>query len=95
MCMARAGCTALILAPSFKSSDYIGMIRTLVPELSRSRPGHLASHKLPTLRYVIRLGPENTPGMLNFDDIPALATTAHDAEVLRLAWIMHRVLENV
>jgi fatty-acyl-CoA synthase len=84
----KVGCTALILAPSFKSSDYIGMIRTITPELGRSRAGQLASHKLPTLRTVIRLGAEKTPGLLNFDEIPALATPAHAAEVARLANVL-------
>jgi fatty-acyl-CoA synthase len=84
----KVGCTALILAPSFKSSDYIGMIRTITPELGRSRAGQLASHKLPTLRTVLRLGAEKTPGLLNFDEIPALATPAHAAEVARLANVL-------
>jgi fatty-acyl-CoA synthase len=84
----KVGCRALILAPSFKSSDYIGMVRTIAPELSRSRPGQLVSHKLPTLRTVIRLGVEKTPGMLNFDEIPALAKPAHAAEVARLTSVL-------
>jgi fatty-acyl-CoA synthase len=84
----KVGCTALILAPSFKSSDYIGMIRTVAPELNRSRPSRLDSHKLPTLRTVIRLGAEKTPGMLNFDEVSALATPAHAAEVSRLARVL-------
>ena len=81
----KVGCSALILAPAFKTSDYIGMVHTLAPELDRCRPGHLDSHKLPTLKTVIRLGAEETPGMLNFDDIPGLAKPAHVAEVGRLA----------
>jgi fatty-acyl-CoA synthase len=80
----KVGCAALIVAPSFKSSDYIAMIQTLAPELSRSRPGHLDARKLPTLRTIIRLGAETTPGMLNFDTIPALATAAHAAELARI-----------
>jgi fatty-acyl-CoA synthase len=52
----KVQCSALILAPSFKSSDYISMVRDVVP-------------KLPQLRHVIRLGTEKTPGMINFDDL--------------------------
>ncbi|AWK85799.1 AMP-binding protein [Azospirillum thermophilum] len=81
----KVGCTALILAPAFKSSDYIGMVRTLAPELDRCRPGDLSSHKLPSLKTVIRLGAEKTPGMLNFDDIPGLARPADVAELGRLS----------
>src|SRR3954447_4813644 len=81
----KVGANALILAPSYKSSDYIGMVRTLAPELDRGKPGHLDLHKLPTLRLLIRLGAEHTSGMVNFDDIPGLATPDHVAEIDRLA----------
>ena len=84
----KVGCTALILAPSFKSSDYIAMIQALAPELARSRPGHLDEHKLPTLRTVIRLGQGTTPGMLNFDAIPRLATPSHADEVVKLGEVL-------
>src|SRR5690242_15022422 len=30
----KSGCKALVLARSFKSSDYLGMLRTLAPELN-------------------------------------------------------------
>jgi fatty-acyl-CoA synthase len=75
----KVGCAALILAPSFKSSDYIDMIQSLAPELSGSQPSHLHAQKLPTLRAVIRLGAEKTPGMLNFDAIATLARPADTA----------------
>ena len=65
----KVGCSALILAPGFKSSDYLGMLGDVVPELRTSRPGQLASQRLPELRHVIRLGSEATPGMFNFDTI--------------------------
>jgi fatty-acyl-CoA synthase len=81
----KAGAAALILALSYKSNDYISMMRTLAPEVDRSKPGHLDLHKLPTLRILIRLGTENTPGMLNFDEIPGLATPDNVAEIERLA----------
>src|SRR5207247_378079 len=66
----KVGCAALILAPSFKTSDYIAMIGELAPELTRARPGHLDARKLPLLKTVIRLGGDETLGMFNFDDVP-------------------------
>ena len=63
------GCKALILAARFKTSDYIGMLTGLAPELSTSEPGKLSAVRLPDLRAVIRLGGEKTPGMLNFDAV--------------------------
>ncbi len=81
----KAGCSALILSPSFKTSDYLGILRSLAPELDRSEPGSLQAQRLPALRTVIRLGRERTQGMLNFDQIPALATREHVAALDHLA----------
>jgi fatty-acyl-CoA synthase len=69
----KVACRALITMPSFKSSDYIGMLRELAPELDRCAPGRLDAARLPALRTVIRLGEAPTPGMHNFADIAALA----------------------
>ena len=80
----KVQCSALILAPSFKSSDYITMLQDVVPEIHRARPGALQAQGAPHLRHVIRLGTETTPGMFNFDDImtaPDAAELAHLAEV--------------
>ena len=38
----KVGCKALITADSFKTSDYVGMLRELAPEIDRSAPGALA-----------------------------------------------------
>lgn len=61
-----AGCRALISAERLKSSDYLGMLNTLAPELATSQPGQLKAAKLPSLQMVIRLGDGQTPGMLNY-----------------------------
>ncbi len=65
----KVGCRALILSPAFKSSDYLGMLADLAPELSHCEPALLRAHALPTLEIVIRMGAERTPGMLNFDTL--------------------------
>ncbi len=65
----KVGCAALVAATAFKSSDYLGMLQTLAPELAASPPGALRSAKLPTLKAVIRMGDDATPGMLNFADV--------------------------
>ena len=69
----KVGCKALISAVRFKSSDYLGMIRTLAPELDGCAPGALKAAKLPGLEIVIRMGDDDTPGMYNFGDVMALA----------------------
>ena len=65
----RVGAKALITARQFKTSAYMEMIRELAPELDRCRPGRLRAKRLPTLRTVIQLGPDPSPGCLSFDDV--------------------------
>ncbi|KAF0097781.1 MAG: fatty-acyl-CoA synthase [Rhodospirillaceae bacterium] len=69
--MNKVECKALILAPALKTSNYLEIVEDLVK-----------AKKLPHLKHVIRLGPEKTPGMLNFDDV---ATAGGNAEKARLA----------
>ncbi|HKE43808.1 MAG TPA: AMP-binding protein [Steroidobacteraceae bacterium] len=63
----KVGCKALILAPSFHLADYVEILRSIAPELDHSAPGELQAASVPELKFVIRLGSEMTPGMLNFD----------------------------
>jgi fatty-acyl-CoA synthase len=67
----KVQCSALILAPAFKSSEYIAMLQDVAPEIHRAKPGALHSERLPHLRHVIRLGADKTPGMVNFNDLLA------------------------
>ena len=76
----KVGCRAVIAAPAFKSSQYLAMLQTLAPELADNEPGRLLAARLPSLEFVIRMGPEPTPGMLNFDAVLALATPAGIAQ---------------
>src|SRR5258707_15319840 len=62
---------ALILAPALKTSNYLEIADDLVK-----------AGKLPHLKHVVRLGPEKTPGMLNFDDV---ARAGGNAEKMKLA----------
>ncbi|WP_454765242.1 AMP-binding protein [Cupriavidus campinensis] len=78
----KAGVRALITAVRFKSSDYLGMLAALAPELSDAEPGTLHAARLPQLRHVVRMGDERTPGMLNYADLlgePTGARAALDA----------------
>ena len=65
----KVGCKALITADHFKTSDYVGMLRELAPELDRSAPGRLLAARLPSLSAVIRIGADERPGMFRFADI--------------------------
>jgi fatty-acyl-CoA synthase len=61
------GCRALITATRFKSSDYIAMIRELVPELAGASD-ELHSKRLPQLRHIISISGKHD-GCLAFDTI--------------------------
>ena len=46
----KVECKGLIIAESFKTSDYVAMINKLAPELADSKPGELQAAKLPHLK---------------------------------------------
>jgi fatty-acyl-CoA synthase len=69
--MNKVECKALILAPALKTSNYLEITDDLVK-----------AKKLPHLKHIVRLGPEKTPGMLNFDDV---ATAGGNAERMKLS----------
>ncbi|MGB8840481.1 MAG: AMP-binding protein [Aliidongia sp.] len=82
-CLNKVGCRALILAASFKSSDYLGMIRKLVPELGAADT--LAAARLPDLRHLIVIGGAAPAGMRRFDDVAALADETGLARIAALS----------
>lgn len=68
----KVGCKALISAKSFKTSDYVGMIRKLAPELESCRPGQLQSSKLPNLQSIVLMDDVQESGMFSFTDLMQL-----------------------
>ena len=77
------GCRALILATRFKTSDYIGMLTELVPELPGSQPGALSSARVPSLEYVIQIG-DSSPGTIAFADVAGHAGPGDVAALVAL-----------
>jgi fatty-acyl-CoA synthase len=80
----KVGCRALITATSFKTSDYVGMINTLAPELRSAQPGRLNAGNLPALRMVIQIGDTPAPGTIPFESIYAMAAKSHRAQLAEL-----------
>ncbi len=81
----KVACAALVTATSFKTSDYMGMLQTLAPELETCPPGALASAKLPHLKTVIQMAAESdvAPGTLAFDAVvDAGRTTSVDLDAI-------------
>jgi len=84
----KVGCKAIVTMPSFKTSDYLGMLRELAPELATSSPGELQVGRLPTLRTVVWIDEagkgEEQPGMLRFSTLLARGDAA-DARIDAIA----------
>lgn len=78
----QSGCSAVVIAAAFKTSNYTEMIATLAPELAGSALGKLQAEKLPHLRTVIRMGEERAPGMLPWAELMALGeqVSAHELQ---------------
>ncbi len=65
----KVGCKALILSERFKSSNYIEMLKELVPSLTQSHPGELGSKRLTTLSHVIQIGGKTSRGCFDFTEV--------------------------
>ena len=77
--LGKVGVRALVTADRFKTSDYVGMIEGLVPEIASSTPGAVSSVALPSLRVLIKIGAER-PGWLAFDQVGRYPVVAGDLQ---------------
>ena len=67
----KVNAKALILARQFKSSNYVEMLRQIVPEMDAATPGRLFSAALPALRTVVLTGDDAIQGCFTFNDVVA------------------------
>ena len=80
----QSGCSALIIAAAFKSSNYTEMVATLAPELGEGAVNELHAERLPHLRTVIRMGEDHIVGMLRWDDLMALGEHGDANDLVRV-----------
>ncbi len=73
--------SALFLIERFKSSSYVSMFNQVCPEIRDSRPGELKSQKLPLLRSVMLMEPQEHPGIYNWQQFLELGNDVTDAEL--------------
>jgi fatty-acyl-CoA synthase len=73
----KVGCKALITAERFKTSDYLGMLRELMPEIEGAAPGEVHARHVPALSTLIRIGGGETPGYFRFDDVLDMGGDRH------------------
>ena len=83
----KVQCRVLVMARTLKSSDTVGILRALAPEIDRiSADGRLRCDRLPRLRHVILIGEGDTPaGALTFRAFRRLAGPAQRARLATLA----------
>jgi fatty-acyl-CoA synthase len=73
----KVGCSAIVTATAFKTSNYMDMLNTLLPELASAKPGQLQAARLPDLRTVIQIGGPACPGTIPFDEVAGMGGTLH------------------
>ena len=81
----KVECRALVTADRFKTSDYIGMLRSLAPELNQCAPGALRAVRLPHLTTLIHMADTGEPGFYAFDTVRGLGGPVHHARLAELA----------
>ncbi len=73
--------TSLFMVSSFKDTDYVETLDSVVPELAVSEPGKLVSSKLTYLKNVIFIGGDTPVGMFNFNNLISMGASVTDAEL--------------
>lgn len=68
----HSGVSVLIMARQFRTTDYVGMLIELAPELNSAKPGRLQAARLPALRAVVYLGADPRPGGFAWTDFLSL-----------------------
>jgi fatty-acyl-CoA synthase len=71
-CLRQSECNYLINGERFKDTDYVPMLRELIPELATADgKADFASAKFPQLRRIVFLGEHRQPGLLHWTDLMA------------------------
>lgn len=80
----KVGCSAIATATAFKTSNYMDMLNTLLPELATAKPGQLRAARLPALRIVIQIGGPACPGTIPFVEVAGMGGPLHREQLAAL-----------
>ena len=84
--LAKVGCAAIVTATAFKTSNYMEMLNTLLPELATAQAGRSARGEgCRQLRAVIQIGGPPSPGTIAFDDVAGMGGARHRETLAALA----------
>jgi len=78
----------LVTMAHYKTSDYIGIVQELAPELASCSAGALQAARAPALREVVQLGADAVPGMTGFAALLGRGDP-NDPEIARIAGSLH------
>ena len=85
----QSDAVALVLIGNFRTSDYVGMLEEVAPELVDLEQGELRSAKLPALRHVIYIPPHDgtsrpvSQGMIFWDNLRDLGDEISEEALAR------------
>lgn len=80
----KVGCAAIVTATAFKTSNYMEMLNTLLPELAGAKPGQLQAARLPALRMVIQIGGPAASGTVAFEEVARMGRAEHREQLAAL-----------
>ncbi|WP_027531531.1 AMP-binding protein [Bradyrhizobium sp. WSM3983] len=80
----KVGCAAIVTATAFKTSQYMEMLNSLLPELTAANPGQLQAARLPALRIVIQIGGPAAPGTIPFEEVARMGGAKHREQLAAL-----------
>ena len=85
----KVGVSCLIVAPQFKTSDYMAMLAELAPEMATCSPSRLRAKRLPKLRSVVQMGPNPRPGAMAFEELMERGNRAVSARLDAISASLH------
>ena len=77
----QSGVSVLVTARGFRTTSYVDMLTTLMPELQRAGPGALETDKIPALRHLVYLGSGPAPGGTPWADFIQAADRVDPADL--------------
>jgi fatty-acyl-CoA synthase len=78
----QADVVTLVVGLPFKTSNFVAMVESLVPEVAHAHFKHFESQKLPMLKRVVAIGDRPGPGWLTWNDLEQTSESAEAFERL-------------
>jgi fatty-acyl-CoA synthase len=82
--LSKAGCRMVLFAPAYKSSDYLQMLRALLPQGALPGGGRVECGEFPQLQWLVQLGEAAAADFLSFDALRDAAEGVPEEDLLKL-----------